>query len=190
MKHESNMTADALIARYSITRAGEQMRIPATMPGRVENWDEAFAEIKARKPEIMAALRAAKEQEAERQRAEEGARRERQRKRDAIPGLLEIEKAQAAWAKWNRAFEKSFDECGGLGVGPAPKVSVDELKKQYPAAAAYLRAENRARSGNPDIMIIGRKAANRIAENPDNYEAALADMEAELSENARKHMWD
>lgn len=114
----------------------------------------------------------------------------RPQRRNAIPGLLEIEAAQRAWAEWHEKWEKSFDDVGGLGVGPQPNTDIEALKEKYPAAAACLKAERRAYAENYEIATIGKKAMNRIIDNPGEYAAAIADMETELDANTRKHFWD
>ena len=59
-----------------------------------------------------------------------------------------------------------------------PIVSVAELKKRFPRAAAYITAEGWSRSSNSGKRQAGKKALERIIAG-ENHEQVLADMEAE-----------
>ena len=95
--------------------------------------DNALADIKAAKPEIIACLEA-------QETAERAALEERERKIAAIPGLKEIQAAQEDVAAWNKEFRESFEDVGGLGVRKKPEYDFDAMFAEYPVAAAYLKA--------------------------------------------------
>lgn len=139
-------------------------------------------EIKARKHEIIALLKAEKE-------AEENARIEREAKIAAIEGLEEIRKARAEWEDYNYKFNKAMER-GDCRFPSKPASDVESLKKQYPRAAAYLKAESYSRASNYMKVAAGRKALERIT-NGEDHEVVIADMEAEWSNAAREAaMWN
>lgn len=108
----------------------------------------------------------------------------------SIPGLKEIEALREAVADWNYKFEKSFDDCGGLGVGPKPKGDEKALLEQYPEAAAYLRVKQEAQSSNYRLSGIGRKALERFEDAPENWKQIVADMDKEIKAFIDEHAWD
>lgn len=176
------MTAKELISRYEIYDNGDG-RIVCRNRAAVMH-DNALCEITRRKPEILAYF-------AEQREAEQAARKRREEAIAGIEGLAEIKAGLAAIVQWNRAFERSFkggNACGGLGVGPRPKVDIDALKALYPRAAAYLKAESEAYSSNHEIAAIGKKALEEVIFG--DYQKAMRDMEAEISQNVRDHIWD
>lgn len=150
------------------------------------NKDKMLQFIKDHKPEILAYLvnekneRIAKEQD-------------RQNRIDAIPGLKEITKAQDELMAWRRAFERSFEgenACDGFGVGPKPEYDIEAMKAQYPIAAAYLKAFDQYNKANYELSAIGKKAMETIIYHPDQYEAAIQQMEVELKQFDEKHIFD
>ncbi|MCD7862845.1 MAG: hypothetical protein LUG61_04890 [Lachnospiraceae bacterium] len=130
---------------------------------------------------------------AEERRKEKEAFEERQRKINSIPGLNEIKSARADLEKWHYEFNKSFEgegAVGGMGVRKYPEYDLDAMADKYPAAMAYLKAEDEAYKENDELSKIGFKALNAIIENPDNYKAIMDQMDAELKEFSNKHLWD
>lgn len=145
--------------------------------------DGAIPELKERKQEILDYIKAKREEE-------KRACEDRKAKIASIPGLKEIEEAKRDLEKWEDEFARSFQDVGGLGVRPRPDVDLPALYEKYPIAKAYLKAESYALKTNYELSAIGKKAQERIIENHSDYEAAMADMEAELKEFTDKHMWD
>ena len=145
----------------------------------------ALQEIKA----ILLAEKAERDAEEAAKRAE-AARigKEREARRAAIPSVKLIEKAREEWDKWHDDTVRAIDN--GDGIRPAePKVNIEELKEQYPRAAALLKAESYSRSTNYAKASAGSKARERIIDGED-YEKAIADMEQEWTDYCHKHMWD
>lgn len=70
-----------------------------------------------------------------------------------------------------------------------PKDNIDELKKKYPRAAAYLVAENESLKSNYELAAIGKKALEAII-NGENHEKVMEEMEHAHKAFAERHMWD
>lgn len=178
------MTTAELIDRYRITlhTDGEKIRIPDgnKLPAA------ELEEIKSRKPEIVEELR--------RRKAEHDAALEAyKRKLDALyPGIEAIEAARGAVRDWHRRFNDSFEKgnYGGEGVGaPPPKDAVKLACEQYPREAAYLRAYDWSTAAHYIKAAAGKRAKERIL-NGEDYDAALADMEAEWDAYCKKAALD
>lgn len=145
--------------------------------------DGVVEEIRERKAEILEYL--------ERKREEEQKKiEERERKIAAIEGLEEIQNAIIDLNKWQKEFEASFDDAGGLGVRPHPEYDLDAMYKKYPVAKAYLDAKKYEAKSNISLSLIGEKALERIIENPENYKKIIEEMEKEINEFTEKHLWD
>lgn len=143
------------------------------------NRDNMVEAIRFQKDEIAEALIE------EYKRAEKKAA-EREQKIKEIPGLAEIKKAVADLEKWHSEFNKSFERgCGGLGVRPKPKYDLESMKKQYPRAAAYLRAEGYSLAANYAKVAAGRKALEKII-NGDDPEITIKEMENEWTIEAHR----
>lgn len=145
----------------------------------------ALHEIKA----ILLEEKAERDAE-EAKKREEAARigREREVRRSAIPGVKLIEKAREEWDKWHDETLRAIDN--GDGIRPAePKVNIEELKQQYPRAAALLKAESYSRSTNYAKASAGSKARERIIDG-EGYAQVIAEMEQEWTDHCHKHMWD
>lgn len=178
------MTASELVDRYRISlhTDGEQIRVPGgkSLPAA------ELEEIKSRKPEIVEELRRRKAEH-------DAALAEYRRKLDALrPGIEAIRAARAAVQDWHRRFEESFEHgnYGGEGVGaPPPKDAIKEACKQYPREAAYLTADEWSAAAHYMKAAAGKRAKERIL-NGEDYDAALADMEAEWSEYCKKAALD
>lgn len=141
-----------------------------------------FNVIVAAKSEIIALLAA---EETARKEAEEL----RRAKIAAIPGLKEIRAAIADLKAWQKEFNDSFRECGGLGVRAKPMYDFDELYATYPRAAAYLKAEQYGDADNYVKSAAGEKALEAIINGADPAET-IAAMEAEWNGYCDKHIWD
>ena len=115
-------------------------------------------------------------------------RAEREARRDAIPGIKEIEEARSAWDKYHYIYDKVI--AAGEGRMPTkPAVSTTELCEKYPKAAAMLQAEAYSRASNVAKSSAGRKARERIIDGED-YKTVIADMEEEWSKYCDEHVWD
>lgn len=180
------MTIAELVERYNIALTyrvadGEKKTILAIRDKVRVTKDNALDEIKSVREDIIQYLR-------EKEEREEAAWRERQKKIDSIPGLLKIRAAYDDLRKWNEEFEKSFEDVGGLGVRVKPQYDFDSMYKEYPKAAAYLKAESYYFKSNYELSIIGKRALDKIIDG--DYIKAIEEMEAELKEFTDRHFWD
>ena len=108
---------------------------------------------------------------------------------EAIEGLKEIENATIIWNNYSRSLENNFDNEYASSILPTPpKVTVDELKKKYPRAAAYILAESWVISNNYKKADAGRKALERII-NGDDYKQVIKDMKDEFAREVGEN-WD
>lgn len=111
---------------------------------------------------------------------------------NAIPGLSEIRNAQADLRAWHRELNASFEgdaACGGMGVRPKPTHDLDALRKQYPKAVAYLKADEWSKTENYAKRTAGQSAAHKILAGED-YNVAISEMEEKWSAYCVAHMWD
>lgn len=145
--------------------------------------DNAAAEIKAHKPDIIDLLTAEEN-------AKKAAFEDRQRRIDSIEGLKEILDAKEAERNWRRAFNSAMDDENndGVNIPVAPKYDFEFAYKKYPKAAAYLKAQALADKTNDELSVIGRKALEEILYG--DWKKALETMNAERSANADRHAWD
>lgn len=141
-----------------------------------------FNAIVAAKSEIIALLTA---EEKERKDAAEL----RNVKIDSIPGLKEIRAAMDDMKAWQKEFNDSFLDCGGLGVRSRPVYDFDKLYATYPRAAAYLKAEQYQDAANYAKSAAGKKALEAIINGADPAET-IAAMEAEWNAYCEKSIWD
>lgn len=141
-----------------------------------------FSAIVSLKSEIVALLTA---EEAEKKEAAEL----RQAKIDSVPGLKEIRAAMADLKAWQKEFDDSFRDCGGLGVRTKPVYDFDNLFATYPRAAAYLKAEQYQNADNYAKSAAGEKALEAIINGADPAETIVA-MEAEWNRYCDNHIWD
>jgi hypothetical protein len=109
----------------------------------------------------------------------------------AVPGLRELEEAINAERDYAEDFDKMMDDEYNDGVNPPlkPLVKSSDLKKQYPVASAYLKAERYAESSDVEKYSAGKKAMKRIADGED-YKIVIAEMDKEWSGYCRDHAWD
>ena len=108
---------------------------------------------------------------------------------EAIPGLKEIRAAMDDLKAWQKEFNDSFRDCGGLGVRAKPIYDFDKLFEAYPQAAAYLKAEKYADADNYVKSTAGEKALEAIINGADPAET-IATMESEWNEYCDKHICD
>lgn len=174
------MTIGEMIKKYDIRDVGDGRIGIYNMKDGKKHMDE----IKAKKAEIMAHFAAEKA-------AERAAYEARQAKINAIEGLTELTDAIEAEIAYGNAFNRMMEDEYNDGVNPPsrPKVSSVELRKQYPRAAAYIKAENWEYASHYAKCGAGRRAKERII-NGEDYVTVLADMDAEWSAHCAEHMWD
>lgn len=139
-------------------------------------------EIIASKPQILARLMAEKAKEKK-------AYAEYCAKLDAITGLKELQTAIDDLNLWHEEYEASFAECGGLGVRPKPIYDLEAMRKKFPRAAAYLKAQSYSRAASWAKASAGKEAAEAIL-NGEDYEQAIAKMEGKWDEYCTAHIWD
>lgn len=178
------MTVEEMIKKYRISACGNDKIRVSDSQALIK--DNAEAEVKARKPEILAYF-------AEKSVKEKKVAEERAAKIAAIEGLETIRKAKADMASWNYEFSKSFEgenAVGGFGVRAKPEYDFDALYAQYPIARDFLKAEKQANKNNYELSEIGEKALEAIIENPVNHESIIAEMEEEIKAFVERHMFD
>lgn len=183
------MTIQEIIDRYDIKLEIRYTDGKLVRTGRVYvrdvrlmEKDNAQGMIRNHKEKILAVLNKQFDDE---QRAAE----ERQKKIDSIEGLRTLQSALNDMEKWHDEFHKSFEDVGGLGVRPKPQYDIEELKRQYPGAAAYLLAESWMYSDHDVKSDAGRKAKEKII-NGEDYNAAIQTMKEEWQQYVQEHMMD
>lgn len=177
------LTTPGLIKRYGVAESGNGMISASNADAaQQDGMEKVVAEIKARKPEILAWFQSQRDAQAA-----------RQARIDAIPGLTKLRAAYAERAEYRRRFNRSFDgdyAVGGMGVGPRPTVDMEALKRMYPVAAAYLIAEDKYNSENFRISGIGWDVMEMIIASPRKYAAAMAMGNARMREYLGARMYD
>jgi hypothetical protein len=108
-----------------------------------------------------------------------------------FPGLTAIQSALAAEFESDQGFERMMESENEdrRFLKPQPAVSSEDLLKQYPAAAAYLKAESYSDASHVDKFAAGRKAIKRLLAG-ENHKAVIEDMDREWSEAARRCAWN
>ena len=106
-------------------------------------------------------------------------------------GVPILQAARDAEDKYYRDFDRMMEDENNDGVNPPtkPTADLDALYKQYPVAAAYLRAKAYEYSSHYAQSAAGKTAAKKIADGGD-YKAALAEMEQVWSAHVEAHVWD
>lgn len=177
------MTVNGLIKNYGITLHPDGDKIQ--IPGGKKLAKSELEPIISAKPEIIAELKARREAEAK-------AREDAKAKLMAnVPGLQILRDAISRQEAYREAFNRMMEDESNDGANP-PKKPTDDivaLKAQYPAAAAYLKAESYEYASHYAKSAAGRKAKQAIADGAD-YTAVLAQMEAEWSAHCAEHVWD
>lgn len=157
------MTIAEMIERYNITlmEDGEHLKI-SSKPNAQE-----VESIRENKQAIIDHIK-----------AERAAKKERERKIAAIPGLQKIKDNISDWKRWRCAFDEMMESGDSMMDVARPRIKTAELKKQYPIAAAYLKAESWASSNNSAKWAAGNKALERII-NGEDHEVVISEMEEE-----------
>lgn len=179
------MTARELIDQYKITISptdASKIRINSVPKDKA-----VVEEIKAKKAEIIDTIKAD-------QKASDDERKRRAANVESIPGLVELKKAIAEWNEYREALNASFDgpeAVGGMGVGPKPMDPHDLMTKdEYAPAVVYLEIKKQAMAANHKLGAIGRKALDKIEDNPADWETIYSDMNKEIAEFTAEHAWD
>ena len=179
------MTARELINQYKISISpndDSKLRILVNPKDKA-----AIEEIKAKKAEIIETIKAD-------QKARDDERKRRAANVESIPGLVELKKAIAEWNDYHEALNASFDgeeAVGGMGVGPKPMDPHDLMTKdEYAQAVVYLEIKKQAMAANYKLGAIGRKALDKIEDNPADWETIYSNMNKEIAEFTAEHAWD
>lgn len=109
----------------------------------------------------------------------ETAEKERQHLLENVPGLIILQSAVDQWNYYfevfNRAMEDEYND--GVSMPIKPTSDIDQLKKEYPRAAAYVKADNylmasnflKSSAGATAMKILGDggplEEANNVLEN-------------------------
>ena len=183
------MTIQEIIDRYDIRLDVRYTEGKMVRTGRIYvkdvrlmEKDNAQETIRDHKEAILAVLNKKFD---DARRAEE----ERQKKIDGIEGLKTLQSALNDMENWRDEFHKSFEDVGGLGVHPKPQYDIEELKRRYPRAAAYLLLESWMYSDHDVKSNAGRNAREKII-NGEDYNAAIQAMKAEWKQYTQEHMMD
>ncbi|MGN1101553.1 MAG: hypothetical protein ACI4RG_05120 [Huintestinicola sp.] len=138
--------------------------------------------IKANAEEIRSILKAEKA-------AEDEALRIRQQKIDSIEGLKVLKNNISEWEKYSYMINKYISN-GALGSAPSkPEIESSELKKKFPRAAAYIKAESYAYASNAVKSSIGKDALDKIIDGCD-YSVVISDMEEKWKNHLNTKDWD
>lgn len=108
-----------------------------------------------------------------------------------IPGLDELRSIIADWDEYQGGFNRMMEDEMNDGVNPPqrPTVEVAEIARQYPIAAAYIKAENWDNASHYRKSGAGSRAKTKI-ENGEDYQTVIAEMEKEWSDHCDAHKWD
>lgn len=87
---------------------------------------------------------------------------------NSLTGLLELREAEDSFAACQRTASMMFE----YGERSGPPGSLQELRKRYPRAAAYILAESHAFSADERVAVRARRAMHLIVSNG-NVDRAL-----------------
>ena len=132
-------------------------------------------------PEIRRVIRQAADLRAERAAAANAIRAEREAR--LFPGLAELRAARAAEERYAQQFASMMSDDGAWPPARPIGPRCADLAAQYPAAAAYLRAEGFA-SARHDAKAAAGQRAMRAMEAGEAAVEALARMESEWRDAA------
>lgn len=183
-KETNNKKIETLISKYGLSIKNNNVVSNRTDYERAKK-DGMVDEIKNSKEKIIKYIK-------DKERKQKEAAEERARKIAAIPGLSEIRQRIAEEERYERNVSRQINSGQSVfNFGKKP-ASSSELRKQYPVADAFLKAEAKRYSNNYEYAAAGAKALERIINEPQNYQKALDDMKKEISEATRRHFenWD
>lgn len=182
------MTTRQLVIHYDCRLGTKADGTPGIHPTYNINADGKATCVKIlteRRNEILAFLQERAAKEAAEKAAKEAEAAEMKRMVDAIPGLRDIQKMEAAaradMDKWYDEWERS--EHGNYPCRAKPHYDFSAMYAQYPAAVAYLKAVAVA-CKDTSWNHFGDEAMECIARNPENYAAIIAKMEVSVSNAA------
>lgn len=109
--------------------------------------------------------------------------------RENVPGISELEQIENEWDKYRD--QKSRDIYSGAGKSTAkkPEHTIEEISRKYPAAFAYIKAQNYSNSSNYSKAAAGKKAMESI-KNGEDYKKAIKSMESEWKLDSEKSLWN
>lgn len=117
--------------------------------------------------------------------------KEREHKIESIPGLKELEKADADWDYFKHAFNSAFDaENGSIMQARMQQPDSDpaSLRKKYPQADAYLQMKDLVGADNWELSAIGDRAIEMVIDG--DWQEALEYADREQQKLVEKHLWD
>lgn len=109
----------------------------------------------------------------------------------ACPGLDVLRAAYNDVSRYHDQMERMMEDESNDGARPPKPIKgdVDALRVQYPAAAAYLRAESWSCASHDVKSTAGIRAMERIVAGEDHAQV-MADMEREWTDHCNAHIWD
>lgn len=164
------MTIQQMIDKYGLVEVIVDCK--RTLKAKYSASASEIAAVKEAKPEILAHFDNIRVQA-----------QERKAKIAAIEGLTEIASASSEWDRYNTAFQRMMDTGDSVLTVTIPTVTIDQIKAQYPRAAAYLKAVSFTNASHIDKHIAGQKALERIISG-EEYQAVMDDMDAEWGKAA------
>lgn len=172
---------EALAENFEFIEDGEgRLRVRAySVCSKLTDADRTF--IAANKPAIFDWLR--------QKTAHEAAERARKNAWKEENGVAAIEEAVRAQSAWEDSVKAAMDRGDGKLPAPFTGPAPEDLMRQYPAGAAYVRMDLWAASAQYRKAAIGRAACERLLAGED-YAAVLAAAENEWKEAAMEHLWD
>lgn len=109
-------------------------------------------------------------------------------KGEYIPGLKEIQEAEAIRDTWKETLEDSFES---EDVSPLPNYDPNillELRREYPQATAFLAMKALANSGDYELASIGKASLEMVVDG--DWKGAIQYAGEKEREFASKHLWD
>jgi hypothetical protein len=163
---------EKLIEKYGMKLNEDKTQI--ICDGNIKKSSDDVAYVKEHKDELISVLKRM-ESEAEQKRIE------RQKKIAAIEGLDQIQTTISQWVRYNNGMSR-YIERDMTGKAPKkPEVTIEELNKLYPRAAAYIKADRWSYSAHYFKAACGKAAKEAILNDVD-YKEAIEDMECAWKE--------
>lgn len=114
---------------------------------------------------------------------------DRQDRISAIEDLEEIQDCMESWAEYKEDFNDMMESGRGYMKVTRPNINVEDLRKKYPRADAYLKAYQLAHKSNYELADIGRRSLEKIIYDND-FSKVIAEMDKELDAFTERHLWD
>lgn len=158
---------EKMIDKYNIRL--DESKEKLLVDGRIGRSAKDKQYVKEHKSELIDILLKQEEQA-------EQKRQGRRKKIESIDGLAELEATIMEWNSYQNAMGR-FIERDCTGIAPKkPSKTVEQLKGQYPRAAAYVKADRWSYSSHYYKASCGTRAKEAIL-NGEDYEAAIEDMQ-------------